>query len=282
MREPEDKVGTLLNSLYKKYGKSFLLTDPVHIVHRYSSRKDIEVVALITALMAFGKASQIARAIEDLLSRMGSRPADFLRQYHTGKKRLLRGFRHRYVGEDQVVVLFSVLSELLSRWGSIENMLSLCICPGDLPGSLSRFTGVMKTIAGGKSDSLKFLLPDPGAGSACKRLFLFLRWMVRENDGIDFGMYTVLTPGELIIPLDTHIARLATLFGFTGRKSKNLSMAIEITERLRRYDPDDPVKYDFALTRVGIAFGCRGVYAAGICSVCEARVLCRASGAEKD
>ena len=282
MKETELKIKDHLDSLYAKYGKSYLETDPVAFVHRFSAKDDIEVVGFLCALLAFGNVPQIKRSLEDLLSRLGDCPAEFVRNFGMEQRVVFAGFRHRFVGEDQMTALVRVVGKLLRGRGSIKNAFADCYSPGDLTGSLSRFVEKMKRAAGERGKPLKFLLPDPQAGSACKRLFLFLRWMVRKDDGVDFGIFDTVSPAELIIPLDTHIARISNLFGFTKKKSKSLSTAIEITERLKRYDPQDPVKYDFALTRIGIVEGCLGVYSQSACFLCEAGLLCKMLRTESD
>jgi uncharacterized protein (TIGR02757 family) len=275
LKDYEVQVKDLLDSLFAKYGKTYLETDPVSIVHRFNSEEDIEVVGFISALLAFGNVLQIKRSVEALLERLGPHPAEFVKNFDFKQKHIFYGFRHRFVGGDQIAALVYVLNKIIIDRGSIKNAFIDGFTPGDMLGSLTRFVRSMKKAAGGEKGLLKFLLPDPEGGSACKRLFLFLRWMVRRDGGVDFGIFDSVSPKELIIPLDTHIARLSHLFGLTRRKSNNLSTALEITDRLRRFDPRDPVKYDFALTRIGIVEGCQGVYVSDRCGVCCARGVCK-------
>ncbi len=277
MKVSEEKIAHLLDSVFAKYGSTYRDTDPVGLVHRFSSEEDIEVVGLFAALLAFGNVLQIKRSIETLLEILGPHPAGFVKNFTSRKRSALGGFRHRFVGGDHVATLILGLKKVMAERGSIKNAFTDGYAPGDMVGSLSRFVKNLKSAAGGRGDSLKFLLPDPEGGSACKRLFLYLRWMVRRADGVDFGIFDSVSPGDLVIPLDTHVARLSGLFGFTRKKSRNLSMAREITEFLRRFDPHDPVKYDFALTRIGIVEGCQGVFSVGRCGACQAWEVCRSS-----
>ncbi|NIO16785.1 MAG: TIGR02757 family protein [Deltaproteobacteria bacterium] len=280
MKDHEEKIAHLLDSVFAKYGNSYLDTDPVGLVHRFSSEEDIEVVGFFAALLAFGNVLQIKRSIEALLEILGPHPAGFVKNFTFRKKSALDGFRHRFVGGEQVATLILSLRKVIAQRGSIKNAFVDDYAPGDMVGSLSRFIRNLRRAAGGRGDLLKFLLPDPERGSACKRLFLYLRWMVRRDDGVDFGIFDSVSPGDLVIPLDTHVARLSGLFGFTRKKIRNLSMALEITEFLRRFDPHDPVKYDFALTRIGIVEGCRGVFSVSRCRDCQAWEVCRALPAQ--
>jgi uncharacterized protein (TIGR02757 family) len=124
-----------------------------------------------------------------------------------------------------------------------------------------------------------FLFPAPLAGSACKRLCMFLRWVVRPADGIDLGIWHGVTPAQLVIPVDTHISRICSYLGFTGRSSADWRMAQEITAALRRLDPADPVKYDFSLAHLGISEGCNGVDPQR-CLSCAIKGICPQTGME--
>lgn len=277
IKEP-GKVKTVLDSLYTMYGGSYLDTDPVKFPHRFSNPGDIEIVALLSALLAFGNVKQIDRSIENLLSRMGPRPKNFVRSKEGVRGIRLNGFKHRFVDGTQISVLISALGRIIEEEGSLEHAFVKCYTPGDMSKSLSLFVRRIKGCAGRKTPLLKFVLPDPEGGSACKRLFLYLRWMVRREDGVDFGLFGRVHPGDLVIPLDTHVARVSRLLGLTGKRAMTLNAAREITEKLKEFDPNDPVKYDFSLTRIGIVHGCRGVYSER-CRGCHLGEVCMVSGA---
>jgi len=262
-----EKVKHFLDTLYEEYGTSYLETDPVSFPHRFSRDQDVEVAAFFSAILAFGKVAQIRKSVEDLLCRMGGGPYTFLLKSSEYRDDALRGFRHRFVGEEEMSCLMEALSRLITRFGSLKEAFRSCHVEGNIIESLSRFVKKIKEIRAREKGELKFLLPDPGKGSACKRLFLYLRWMVREEGGVDFGIFDFVDPSELIIPLDTHVGRLSQAMGLSRRRSLSLEMAKDITASLKVFDPKDPIKYDFAITRVGILEGCRGVPSPG-CTGC--------------
>lgn len=273
------KVKTVLDSLYTTYGRSYLETDPVKFPRRFINPEDIEVVGFLSAVLAFGNVKQIDGSIENLLGRMGPNPGNFVKSGGALRGIRLNGFKHRFVDGVQISILMSALGRIIEEEGSLERAFLKCYTPGDMSGSLSLFVKRIKGCAGRKKPLLTFVLPDPEYGSACKRLFLYLRWMVRRDDGVDFGLFDRVHPRDLVIPLDTHVSRVSRLLGLTAKRTINLNTAVEITENLKRCDPDDPVKYDFSLTRIGIVHGCRGVYSEN-CGGCHLGEVCIVSGTE--
>ncbi len=236
--------------------------------------------ALISSLLAFGSVRQILSSLEDLHRRIGDRPGEFLLNISRKDERKFSGFKHRFVTGEDLFLFLRAFSEVAGKRGGMKEAFTAHYVEGDLPGSLHMFVSEIGNALRGRERVLKFLLPDPAKGSACKRLFLFMRWMVRRGDGVDFGIFTEIYPSDLVIPLDTHVGRIARLLGFTRRKTNDLKTAIEITGRLKGFDPEDPVKYDFALTRIGIVDGCRGSWFPG-CEVCELNGYCVVSRAKK-
>ena len=241
-----------LEQMYRRVTRREMVhPDPLEFLYRYEDGLDREVAGMVASALAYGRVGQILTSVGRVLDCLGPRPAAFLRDAQPKPlKKLLRGFRHRFHGADDVVALLTGLGRVQGEYGSLE----ACFAAGtgtddhSLLPSLKRFTDTVRTAG---DHPLNHLLADPAGGSACKRLHLFLRWMVRR-DAVDPGGWTVLSPARLIMPLDTHIHRLARHWGLTQRASADARTALEVTEAFRRVRPDDPVRYDFALSRIGI------------------------------
>lgn len=240
-----------LETLYKRYDdRTFVHPDPLETLYSYNNPEDLEVVGLIASGLAYGRVAQILKSIAAVLSKMDS-PYEFITT--TSKSRMQKrfnGFKHRFTTDDELVGLLLGIKHTLRTYGSLEN----CFLEGVkhleqpvLPG-LHHLSDTLLVHSPGNQNSL---LPHPKKGSACKRLNLFLRWMVR-NDNVDLGIWTGVSPGDLIVPLDTHMHKIALTHGLTNRKNSSLSTALEITRGFARFSPNDPVRYDFALTRPGI------------------------------
>jgi uncharacterized protein (TIGR02757 family) len=259
MREP-------LEGLYRTFDHVESATDPVHIVRRYSGRDDREVVAFCAAALAFGRVASVLQSIESLLGAMGPSPAAFVRAFDPRRHRTrIDPLVHRWIRGRDLVALLLILRRMLGESGSIEAF----FLEGDEPGSpdvgpaLDSFsTRALETdvrAAYGSSPparlGVSYFFPRPSAGSACKRLNLFLRWMVR-TDAIDMGVWTKVPPGRLIVPLDTHVIRLGRCLRLTRYLSPGWKMAAEITTSLRSLDPEDPIRYDFSLCHVGMMNAC--------------------------
>jgi uncharacterized protein (TIGR02757 family) len=240
-----------LERLYRRYHRRELLdTDPVSFLHNYPDLRDREIVGFIASALAYGRVAQIEKSVSRVLDRMPS-PSDFLRR--SSKKKLLRAFsdfRHRFTGGEELAALLYALKRIIDRYGSIEGCFNAAYKDDDdtiLP-ALSSFVAECVREGAGRRSSL---LASPSGGSACKRLNLYLRWMVRRDD-VDPGGWERIPPSKLIVPLDTHMFRICRAFGFTRRRQADLSSAIEATGAFRKLAPSDPVRYDFALTRSGI------------------------------
>ncbi len=196
----------------------------------------------------------------------------FLRDLSRGRGRsLFKGYIYRFHTGDDLVLLLLTLKEVRSRYGSLENLFTghYQESNGDVKLSLTRFVDDLYGTAlaiGHPGRGMGHFLPSPRKGGACKRLNLFLRWMVRDRD-IDLGVWNGIRKSDLIIPLDTHIARIAYCLGLTGRKTADWKTAADITEALKGFDPDDPLKYDFALCHQGIAGICRADRS--LCGACS-------------
>lgn len=241
----------VLERLYVKYNRpAFLSPDPLEVVRRYCVTADREVAALIASSLAYGRASLIVGSVEKVLSPMGRSPARFVRNAGISRlSDLFADFRHRFTDGNDLICLLEGMGEVLRRWGTLEECFAEGIIPGeDTVPPLASFVKCLKEPGGEGRNSL---LPSPASGSACKRLHLFLKWMVRTDD-IDPGGWTVLSPARLLIPVDTHMGRIARSLGLTARRQDDLRTAREVTAAFRLIVPDDPTRYDFVLTRFGI------------------------------
>jgi uncharacterized protein (TIGR02757 family) len=256
-------------------GSGQLAHDPVSLVRPYPDPRDREVAGLVAASLAFGRVARILESVRRVLDVLGPRPGRFLASGAGEFARDLDGFRHRWVGEVDVVALLRGLGILLRESESVEAAFAedLRAAGGDLRGALSGFARRIARFAGDEARArrgFRFLLPDAMGGGASKRLCLYLRWMVRPDDGIDMGVWTALSPSRLVIPLDTHVLRIARLIGLTERRTANWATAVEITDALRTLCPGDPVRYDFALAHLGISGDCPNR-----CGGCPFRAQCR-------
>ncbi len=219
------------------------------------------MAGLAAACLALGSAPRIVRAAREVLNPLGPRPAaalDALRDEDLSE--ILAGFRYRFFGGEDLAALLSAVRNARARFGSLEALFRAGDDPSEptIVRGVDRFAAALEGSAGvrwtrppGKSAWRDNLLPRPSRGSACKRLFLYLRWMVRK-DAVDPGGWTGVSPSRLVVPLDTHMGAACRRLGLLSRRADDLAAALEATEAFRRFRPDDPVRYDFALTRPGI------------------------------
>lgn len=254
-----------LDGLYRTFDHVNSASDPVHIVRRYSAADDREVVGFCAAALAFGRVASVLQSIEALLSAMGPRPAEFVRAFDAVRDRgPLDPLVHRWIRGRDLVALLLILQRMLRESGSIEGF----FLAGDDPAHPDVSRGLDSFSMRALETDLRpaygtrparpgvcYFFPRPSAGSACKRLNLFLRWMVR-TDEIDLGVWTHVSPARLVVPLDTHVIRLGRCLRLTRYASPGWKMAADITAALRRMDPSDPVRYDFSLCHVGMMNAC--------------------------
>jgi uncharacterized protein (TIGR02757 family) len=273
------------DSLYQDYHLEYLDMDPLHLVRRYSDPEDREVAGFIAAALAIGRGDLIRKAVEDVLNRMGSSPARFAGQYDPIRRQdTFKGFKYRFYREPDIGLLVFWLKQIIQRTGSLRAFFLNGYDDTDsyIGPSLSRFVRTVLSLESvpfyrnlpSKGTGIRHFLADPPDGSGCKRLNLFLRWMVRR-DSLDLGLWPEISPSKLVIPLDTHIVRLGRNLGLTRRSAPGWSMALEITESLKALDPDDPVKYDFALCTVGKLNSCPENPGRRFCRSCPVVRFCR-------
>ncbi len=241
----------VLESLYNQYNKrEFVHPDPLEFLYDYPDVKDREIVGLIASSLAYGQVLQILKSVKTVLSKFSDSPFIILRRSSEKKlKKLFCDFKHRFTTGDEMSWFLSNISKIIREYGSLFNCFKKgCSFDEDnYSGALSKFA---YKISGGCSKNMS-LLASPADGSACKRLNLFLRWMIRKDE-VDPGGWDGLNPSGLIVPLDVHMFRISGLVGFTKRKQPDIKTAIEITDFFKNINPQDPVKYDFSITRLGI------------------------------
>jgi uncharacterized protein (TIGR02757 family) len=265
-RRPEAALGPRLESLYRSFDHADSATDPVHIVRRYPAADDREVVGFCAAALAFGRVASVLHSIESLLAVMGPHPAAFIREFEPVRhSRRIEPLVHRWIRGRDLVALLLILQRMLKDSGSIEGFFAAGDDreSEDISAALDSFTArALQTNlreAYGRRNSKRpgvcYFFPRPSAGSACKRLNLFLRWMVR-HDEIDLGIWKSVSPSRLIVPLDTHVIRLGKCLGLTRYITPGWKMAAEITASLRKINPEDPVRFDFAICHVGMMNAC--------------------------
>jgi uncharacterized protein (TIGR02757 family) len=239
-----------LEKTYREMNRAeFIHPDPLEFVWRYKSAADREVVGLIAACLAYGNVNQILKSVEKVLAPMGKSPAAWLRKTPQAEiKKALLKFKHRFTTGAEMAVFLLNIKRALEKYGSLEKLFLAGYREGEptVEEALYRFINAFNSQACAPT-----LTPCPEHKSSFKRINLFLRWMVRK-DAVDPGVWTRVSPAKLLIPLDTHMRQVSMKMGLTKRKDTSMKTAVEITAFFSGVAPEDPVKYDFALTRAGI------------------------------
>lgn len=278
-------IKSTLDALYTSRSRQHLGNDPLSFCHRYSDPADQEIAAVIASSFAYGSVVIILRTLETIFAELGSSPRSYVEHFDPQRGlRAFSGFKHRFNDGRDLCALLWGMRQMIEQDGSIHSFFlrghTAADC--DVSGSLSRYSAAVLALdyadvfgAGDIPDDsyFPFLFPAPTSGSACKRLCMFLRWMVRAPDGIDLGLWSGVSPAQLIIPVDTHICRISRYLGLTCRKAADWRMAQEITSALSVFDPADPVKYDFSLAHLGISDGCDGKDPKH-CALCPIAEIC--------
>ena len=245
------RLRPFLDGLYFVYNRRELIhPDPLLFLYRYDDPLDREIAGLVASSLAYGRVAQILGSVSRVLEPMGPRPYHFLSAHPGALSRILEGFKHRFTTAGEMEELLVNAARAQREHGSLEGLLRHYLERShDLLSALDGFSDALSPERRGFP-----LLTAPRDGSACKRLFLLLKWMVRRDD-VDPGGWNVIAPRDLIMPTDTHIHAIALKLGLTKRKQADLVTALEITERFREVAPDDPTRYDFVLSRFGIRSG---------------------------
>ncbi len=267
-----------LEALVTTFDISTIAPDPLQLVLRYADPLDQEAAALIAAAFAYGRADIVVTNMGRVLDAMGPSPHAYLAAFDREEAmQRFAGFAHRFHKMPDLVAFLSCVSRAIGTHGSLGALFRECYDERDrdIGPSLARFTAnLTNNQQPTTNNSLGYLLTSPNDGSACKRMNLFLRWMVRRT-APDLGLWTFVDPAKLVVPLDTHVHRIATFLGLGRRKSADWKAARAITDRLAKLDPADPVRYDFAICRLGILDYCSRKRRKENCDVCLLRDVCR-------
>ncbi|HEY2905207.1 MAG TPA: TIGR02757 family protein [Vicinamibacterales bacterium] len=272
-----------LDRLYESFNYPDSAADPIQIVRRFTRSDDREVVGFCAGALAFGRVASVLQSIERLLTIMGPRPADYVRRFDPRRDGpAFADLVHRWTRGPDLVALVWVLAQMIRTSGSIEGFFLEGYDPEgvDIERALDSFSCRalaldLKSAYGRvpRRPGVCYFFPRPSAGSGCKRLNLFLRWMVRR-DALDLGVWQRVRPAQLVVPLDTHVIRVGRCLRLTRYTSPGWPMARDITASLRELDPDDPVKYDYSLCHLGMMNACGFSRPQGD-SQCPLRGVCR-------
>lgn len=257
--------------------KARLPNDPIAFPRRFREPGDIEVAAFLAASLAYGRVALFTAALERILEAMGGRPRAFVDAFEPRRDlpRLAPLYYRMHTSADIAALLY-LLQQVARRHGSVGGLFEKCWRNSDpnVGPALDRFVAELDAIDLGpvlgkarRPYGLSLFLSRPSSGSACKRLNMLLRWLVRPDDGVDFGLWDFVPPSKLVVPLDTHVLRISRYLGLTRRKSGGWAAAVQVTRRLAEACPEDPVRYDFPLCHLGIA---------GLCPIGRRPDLCRA------
>lgn len=250
-------LGERLESLRREWRSRRLDSDPLVFAHQFRDPADREVVAFLAASLAFGRVASIQASVARVLAALGPRPAEFLDSWDERPIPELAHFVHRWVTGEDVEEFLRMVKRARRAHGSLGALFAGGDGDhSDYVAALSSFHGNLRALSR-RRDALargvRFLLPSPAGGSACKRSHLFLRWMIR-TEGFDLGLWTGrrFTPARLLLPMDVHVHRISRRIGLTRRKTADLAASREATGWLRLLNPEDPVAYDWPLSRLGI------------------------------
>jgi len=244
-----------LDALARNFPPEYVGGDPLGAVTRFAEPLDIEVAGIVAACLAYGNVKQICASVARALAALSPRPAVAALRVRAN---LFGDFKHRFTGAAALAGLVAAIGQAQKRHGSLEDLFLLGYEPGaHIRGALDRFAQALRDAAPAWSPEkeIRYLLPSAEAGSACKRLNLFLRWMVRRGRP-DFGIWRRARPADLVMPVDVHVLRIAQCLGLTRRRAASWQAAREITERLRAFDAGDPVRFDFAIAHLGMRHSC--------------------------
>jgi len=243
---------------YKAFDRSTIEPDPLQFLYLFDDEKDIEVMGFIASVFAYGSVKQIINTLDNIVHLMNSKPYEFVTNLNFKRDlKLFEGIKHRFYSEIDISRFFLLLHIVYNENQSLKKLFFKGFNKKDIDvkNGISNFSryylNLYRNNFGKESRGVKFMFPLPEKGSACKRMNLFLRWMVRKDE-LDFGLWNEIPASKLVIPVDTHVAKISKQLNLTKRKNVSWKMAVEITNNLKKFDPDDPVKYDFAICHIGM------------------------------
>jgi uncharacterized protein (TIGR02757 family) len=245
-----------LVTLYKQFNQpAFIENDPISIPHLFRKQQDIEIAGFFAAVFAWGQRKTIILKCTDLLQRMDHSPHEFITQYQESDLQKLVGFKHRTFNDTDLLYFVYFLHQWYTKNESLEQAFTKHLQPKDetIENGLNGFNALFFGLSDVPQRTRKHIAA-PIYKSACKRINMYLRWMVRkDNHGVDFGIWKTIKTSQLVCPLDLHSGRVARAFALLERTQDDWQAAIELTAALRKLDPKDPVKYDFALFGAGVS-----------------------------
>ena len=238
---------TELDNLQKQYEtKDFIKDDPIRFCHRFKDKKDIELVGFISSLVAYGRRDVFTQKLEELFRLAQNEPYNFICNF---EQKILGDFNYRFGKPNDFSIIFNILKKLYSNGNSLEELFKY-----GWENNKNMFVPVSDYFYSNAKEitqGFSFMIPDANKGSAMKRMCMYLRWMVRKSC-VDLGIWDFMPTSDLLIPLDTHVARISRELGLLTRKQNDFKAVQELTNNLKQHCPKDPVKYDFALFGYGI------------------------------
>lgn len=247
------RVRRLLDDAYHQYNtSSFIDLDPVSIPHRFTKKQDIEIMGLWAAVLAWGQRKTILQKCNELISLMDNTPHTFILEHQESDLKRFTSFKHRTFMPTDTLYFLAFLKDYYRQYDSLEYAFSEAMTKEDdsIEQGLIHFHRLFFSLPYAPARTRKHIA-TPERKSACKRLNMFLRWMVREGD-IDFGLWKTIRPAQLVCPLDVHVERVARQLGLIQRKQSDWKAALELTHNLKALCAEDPVKYDIALFGLGV------------------------------
>ncbi|MEQ8687027.1 MAG: TIGR02757 family protein [Imperialibacter sp.] len=249
------ELKTLLDQKVDEYNRPFFIEkDPVCIPHSFTTKQDIEIAGFFASTLAWGQRVTIINKCRELFTLMDDAPHQFVLNHSESDLKTLLKFKHRTFNTTDLLYFIQFFREHYTNHDSLESAFSNSMKPGDetIENCLIGFHDLFFSLPEFPARTRKHIA-TPKRKSACKRINMFLRWMVRKDDrGVDFGLWETISPAQLVCPCDLHVDRVARNFGLITRKQTDWQTALELTQNLRQMDPSDPVKYDFALFGMGV------------------------------
>jgi len=245
-------IKEILEQKFTQYNQpSFISTDPISIPHRFRLKEDIEISGFLAAIIAWGQRKTIIHNATRLMESMGNTPYDFVMNFRESDLGVFQGFVHRTFNFDDLSTFLFALKNIYQQHGGMEPVFATGLQKGDMGMAISYFRDVFFSIP--HLPRSRKHVSNPASGACAKRINMYLRWLVRKDDaGVDFGLWKSISASQLICPLDVHSGRVARKLGLLSRKQDDWKAAEELTDHLRQFDPEDPVKYDFALFGLGV------------------------------
>ena len=251
----DKKLKAFLDQKVNEYNQpGFIPHDPICVPHRFTKQQDIEIAAFFASIFAWGNRTIIINKTTELMKLMEDSPHDFILHYSDRELQKMLAFKHRTFNTTDLLYFLLFLKQHYQHSVSLQTAFTKWMKKGDgqIENALVGFHDYFFSMEDAPMRTKKHIA-TPARGSTCKRLNMFLRWMVRKDDnGVDFGLWTSISPAQLVCPIDVHVARVARQFNLIRRKQTDWQTALELTDVLKQFDRNDPVKYDFALFSLGV------------------------------